>query len=70
MMVLEDFIFQQDNAPAHSSKLIKKFFEENKIKLLPWPAQSPDLNPFENFWAILGSKLSGKKNLFYRKFKV
>ena len=29
MMGLQNFIFQQDNAPAHSSKLIKKYFEEN-----------------------------------------
>ena len=35
MMGMKNFVFQQDNAPAHSSKLIKNFFEKNKIKLLP-----------------------------------
>lgn len=66
MMDLDKFIFQHDNAPAHSSKLIKRFFDENKIELLSWPAQSPDLNPIENLWAIIGSKIA-EKNIYNKK---
>ena len=58
MMGLNDFIFQQDNAPSHTSKLLKNFFQENDIKLLPWPANSPDINPIENIWGHISFELS------------
>ena len=35
-------IFQQDNDPKHSSKRAKKWFQDENIQLLPWPASSPD----------------------------
>ena len=38
-------IFQQDNDPKHISKLATKWFKDNNIQVLVWPAQSPDLNP-------------------------
>lgn len=55
-----DFVFQQDNAPCHKSRDIRKFFEENQMTVMDWPPYSPDLNPIENLWAILKSKLRQK----------
>ncbi|KAG1191305.1 hypothetical protein G6F70_009323 [Rhizopus microsporus] len=52
-----DIVFQQDNDPKHRSKLAIKLFQENNVKLLEWPAYSPDLNPIENLWDFLKVRL-------------
>lgn len=52
------YVFQQDNAPCHRSRLSMQWFEENDVPLLPWPARSPDLNPIENVWSYMGAKLA------------
>lgn len=66
-----EYIFQQDNAPCHTSRKMLEWFEENGISVLEWPPQSPDLSPIEHLWQVLKSELSkyryASKNILRRK---
>ena len=52
---------QMDNAKVHWPINALKFYKENNLGLIDWPPNSPDLNPIENVWAYLKSKLSDQK---------
>ena len=43
------WLFQQDNAKAHTAHSVKDFLRENDIRAResdkPWPSKSTDLNP-------------------------
>ena len=56
-----NYIFQHDNAPIHTAKIIKKYLKEVKINVLEWPPQSPDLSPIENLWDHLKTRIAKHK---------
>ena len=53
-------IFTQDGAPCHRSKVATDFLK-NKISVLEWPGNSPDINPIENLWTIMKDKVADKQ---------
>lgn len=62
-----NFLFQQDNDPKHTSYLVKEWLLYN-CKQLHTPPQSPDLNPIEHVWDLLDKrirkhKISSKESL-------
>ena len=50
-------IFMQDGARPHTARATIQHLNNNNVQMLPWPSKSPDLNPIENIWDALDSKL-------------
>ena len=55
------WVFQMDHDPKHTSKVVEKWLNDNKVKILEWPSQSPDLNAIENVWAELKKHVRARK---------
>ncbi|KAG0928188.1 hypothetical protein G6F26_012452 [Rhizopus arrhizus] len=70
-------IFQHDNDPKHTSKVVKEYLQRQSHNFLQWPEQPPDLNSIENIWSLLKRRLNdyetapkGMNELYERVTKV
>jgi transposase len=64
-----DFIFQHDNDSKHRSHVVKRYLQEKGVRELEWPSSSPDLNPIEHLWSILGRAVAKKRYRNKKDFK-
>jgi hypothetical protein len=58
---MANFLYQDDNAPAHRGRRATDFPDEEEVERLPWPAFSPDMNPIENLWALMTHRLNERR---------
>ncbi len=53
-------LFQQDNSKPHTAA-ITAWLRSRRVRVLNWPACSPDLSPIENIWCIIKRKIRQRR---------
>ncbi|GFX43524.1 transposable element Tcb2 transposase [Trichonephila clavipes] len=54
------FLFMDDNAPCHLTVAAEQLLESEDIERMYCPARSPNLNPLEHVWDLLGKCLAAR----------
>jgi len=61
------YVFQQDDAPAHTSHLVQNWLSDNIDMFWSkkfWPPNSPDLNPLDYYiWSVVKRVINKHKHL-------
>ena len=55
-----------DGAPSHTARATRALLQANRINVLPWPSLSPDLNPIEHIWDVIGQRVRSRVTLNIR----
>jgi hypothetical protein len=49
---------------------VTEYFHQQNIPVLPWPAQSPNLNPIENVWSHIKAQLDRFQIIFKAMLRI
>ncbi|KFM57628.1 Transposable element Tcb1 transposase, partial [Stegodyphus mimosarum] len=55
------FVFMDDNARPHRENIVSECLLSEGITRMDWPAFSPDLNPVEHVWDMLGRRVAARQ---------
>lgn len=61
-------VFIHDGAKAHTAST--PFLRQRGVHVPAWPAHSPDLNPIENMWGIVGQRVSARAPVSLEEFRT
>ena len=55
-------VYMDDNARPQTSRAITAYLQREAVTSVPWPAMSPDLNPIEHIWDMLGHHIHARES--------
>ncbi|GFV05211.1 transposable element Tcb1 transposase [Trichonephila clavipes] len=56
-----EFLFMDDNARPHRANIVDECLQSDDITRMDWRAYSPDLNPIEHVWYMLGRRIAARQ---------
>ena len=54
-------VYMDDNARPPRSREVTAYLQSEGVTSVPWPAMSPDLNPIEHIWDMLGHHIQARE---------